>query len=164
MSRPDIRLQDSIVAGLINGVINGLIAHWHFKGVDSVPLSVNAIAHEQTSVWGEAVSLTFGLGIILSLITAKLFVNHLHKARPALQSSFNPSFLRTMLPIAITQCAALFGWFVALAVIWTKYMGEMAVSSFWAAILVGGFAFVITLFIEYRTKQNLIFKKVCLLD
>ncbi|MGL4250538.1 MAG: hypothetical protein ACRCR1_07850 [Aeromonas sp.] len=164
MFKTDIRLQDSIVAGLINGVINGLIAHWHFKDVETVPLSVNAIAHEQTSVWGEAVSLTFGLGIILSLITAKLFVKHLHKAFPALQRSFNPSFLRTMLPIAFTQCASLFGWFVALAVIWTKYMGEMTVSSFWAAILVGGFAFVITLFIEYRTKRNLIIKKVSLLD
>lgn len=164
MSRPDIRLQDSIVAGLINGVINGLIAHWHFKDVETVPLSVNAIAHEQTSVWGEAVSLTFGLGIILSLITAKLFVKHLHKAFPALQSSFNPSFLRTMLPIAVTQCAALFGWFVALAVIWTKYMGELVVPSFWAACLVGGFAFAITLVIEYRTKQSLISKRVSRLD
>ncbi|EAV2981191.1 permease [Citrobacter freundii] len=164
MSRPAIRLQDSIVAGLINGVINGLIAHWHFKDVETVPLSVDAIAHEQTSVWGEAVSLTFGLGIILSLITARLFVKHLHKAFPTLQSSFNPSFFRTMLPIAVTQCAALFGWFVVLAVIWTKYMGSQVIPSFWAAFMVGGFAFAITLIIEYRTKQSLISKKVSLLD
>ncbi|AOV96724.1 permease [Edwardsiella hoshinae] len=164
MSQSAIRLQDSIAAGLINGVINGLIAHWHFKAVAAVPLSLNAIAHEQTSVWGEAISLTFGLGIILSLITAKLFVRHLHKACPAMQNSINPSFWRRMLPIAVTQCAALFGWFVALAVIWTKYMGEILVPSTWAAFLVGGFAFVITLFIEYRTKQSLITKKISLLD
>ncbi|AGH73972.1 hypothetical protein [Edwardsiella piscicida] len=164
MSKSTIRLQDSLAAGLINGVINGAIAHWHFKDVTRVPLSLNAIAHEQTSVWGEAISLTFGLGIILSLITAALFVKHLHKALPAMQNKFNPSFWRTMLPIAITQCAALFGWFVALAVIWTKYMGEIIVPSSWAAFLVGGFAFVITLFIEYRTKQSLITKKISLLD
>ncbi|ACR67298.1 hypothetical protein NT01EI_0038 [Edwardsiella ictaluri 93-146] len=37
-------------------------------------------------------SLTFGLGIILSLITAKRFVRHVHKAFPAMQNRFNPSF------------------------------------------------------------------------
>ncbi|MGL5288395.1 MAG: hypothetical protein ACRC9N_02745, partial [Aeromonas sp.] len=66
MSQPNIRPQDSIVGGLINGIINGLIAHWHFKEYDTIPLSVNSISNTQISVWGEAVSLTFGLGIIIS--------------------------------------------------------------------------------------------------
>lgn len=164
MSTPRIRPQDSIVAGLINGIINGLIAHSHFKHLALIPVSVDSIAHEQTSVWGEAVSLTFGLGIILSLITSKLFIKHLHKATPALQSTFNPAFFRTLAPIAITQSATLFGWFIALAVIWTKYMGEIMVSSNIAAMMVAGFAFIITLFIEYRTKQSLIIKKVSIFE
>ncbi|MGL6147754.1 MAG: permease, partial [Plesiomonas sp.] len=66
--------------------------------------------------------------------------------------------------IAITQSATLFGWFIALAVIWTKYMGEIMVSSNIAAMMVAGFAFIITLFIEYRTKQSLIIKKVSIFE
>ncbi|MGL4351513.1 MAG: permease, partial [Plesiomonas shigelloides] len=61
MSQPSIRPQDSIVAGLINGVINGLIAYWQFKNFDTIPLSVNSISNNEISVWGEAISLTFGL-------------------------------------------------------------------------------------------------------
>jgi len=164
MSKPDVRLQDSIIAGLINSVINALIAYGHFKETDLVPLSVNSIANEQISVWGEAVSLTFGLGVILSLITAKLFIKQLHKTLPATRAKLNPPFWSAILPLAIKQSAVLFGWFVALAVIWTKYMGEVMVTSFMAAMLVGVFAFFITLFIEYRTKQSLIIKKISIFD
>lgn len=164
MTKPTIRPQDSLVAGLINALINGLIAHSHFKALDQVPVSVNSIATNQLSVWGQAVSLTFGLGIILSLITAKLFVRQLHHAFPDRKSDIQSAFWSSLLPIALTQSAALFGWFVALAVIWTKYIGEIMVSPTVAAVLVGAFAFVITLFIEYRTKQSVIVKKVSLFD
>ncbi|MGL4712090.1 MAG: permease [Vibrio ordalii] len=160
MSQPSIRPQDSVVAGLINGVINGLIAYWQFKNFDTIPLSVNSIANNEISVWGEAISLTFGLGIILSLITAKLFIKQLNKTRQTEQFNIKSRLFINLLPAAIIQSAILFGWFITLAVIWTKYMGEVFVSNTLAAMLVGGFAFIITLFIEYRTKQNLIFKKV----
>lgn len=164
MTKPTIRPQDSIAAGLINGIINGGIAYHHFSGLDRVPLSVDSIASGQLSVWGQAVSLTFGLGIILSLITASLFVKQLHKTFPARQEDIRPAFWTRLLPIAIAQSAALFGWFVALAVMWTKYMGEIMVSTTVASVLVGAFAFVITLIIEYRTKHSVIVKTVTLFD
>ncbi|MGL5452536.1 MAG: hypothetical protein ACRDBT_09070 [Aeromonas sp.] len=160
MSQPNIRPQDSIVGGLINGIINGLIAHWHFKEYDTIPLSVNSISNTQISVWGEAVSLTFGLGIIISLIAATLFTKHLHKEMPSTKATFNPRFMRDLIPTALLQSVTLFGWFIALAVMWTKYMGEITVPNHFAAMLVGGFACVITIIIEYKTKQSLIFKKV----
>ncbi|MBL4914905.1 permease [Shewanella schlegeliana] len=159
-----IKLKDSLIGGVINGVINAYIASFHFKGMDSVPMSVNMIMNSKVTVWGQAVSLTFGLGIILSLITSKLFVHQLKKNHPDHAAQLQSGFWSHLLPIALTQAAALFGWFVTLAVIWTKFAGEVTVSTSCAVILVGLFAFVITIAVEVRTKKSIIYKKINLLE
>ncbi|EGR1418300.1 permease [Vibrio cholerae] len=149
---------------MINGAINGYIASYHFKGMDSVPMSLNVITNSEVTVWGQAVSLTFGLGIILSLITSKLFLHQLNKSHPQYVQQLQSGFWSNLVPIAVGQAAALFGWFVALAVIWTKYVGEVSVSSASAVLLVGLFAFIITIAVEVRTKKSIIYKKVNLLE
>ncbi|EEX66520.1 permease [Vibrio cholerae] len=160
----DIKVKDSLVGGVINGAINGYIASYHFKGMDSVPMSLNVITNSEVTVWGQAVSLTFGLGIILSLITSKLFLHQLNKSHPQYVQQLQSGFWSNLVPIAVGQAAALFGWFVALAVIWTKYVGEVSVSSSSAVLLVGLFAFIITIAVEVRTKKSIIYKKVNLLE
>ncbi|EOG7643617.1 permease [Vibrio cholerae] len=160
----DIKLKDSLVGGMINGAINGYIASYHFKGMDSVPMSLNVITNSEVTVWGQAVSLTFGLGIILSLLTSKLFLHQLNKSHPQHVQQLQSGFWSNLVPIAVAQAAALFGWFVALAVIWTKYVGEVSVSSSSAVLLVGLFAFIITIAVEVRTKKSIIYKKVNLLE
>ncbi|CSD65885.1 permease [Vibrio cholerae] len=149
---------------MINGAINGYIASYHFKGMDSVPMSLNVITNSEVTVWGQAVSLTFGLGIILSLLTSKLFLHQLNKSHPQHVQQLQSGFWSNLVPIAVGQAAALFGWFVALAVIWTKYVGEVSVSSASAVLLVGLFAFIITIAVEVRTKKSIIYKKVNLLE
>lgn len=74
-----IKARDSLIAGLINGGINYWIAVNHFDDKSVVPMSVDMISSSQTTVWGQAVSLTFGLGIILSLITSILLIKQLKK-------------------------------------------------------------------------------------
>ncbi|EKF9761068.1 permease [Vibrio cholerae] len=160
----DIKVKDSLVGGVINGAINGYIASYHFKGMDSVPMSLNVITNSEVTVWGQAASLTFGLGIILSLITSKLFLHQLNKSYPQHVQQLQSGFWSNLVPIAVGQAAALFGWFVALAVIWTKYVGEVSVSSSSAVLLVGLFAFIITIVVEVRTKKSIIYKKVNLLE
>ncbi|EGR4215684.1 permease [Vibrio cholerae] len=160
----DIKVKDSLVGGVINGAINGYIASYHFKGMDSVPMSLNVITNSEVTVWGQAVSLTFGLGIILSLITSKLFLHQLNKSHPQHVQQLQRGFWSNLVPIAVGQAAALFGWFVALAVIWSKYVGEVSVSSSSAVLLVGLFAFIITIAVEVRTKKSIIYKKVNLLE
>nr|WP_233353682.1 permease [Vibrio cholerae] len=132
--------------------------------MDSVPMSLNVITNSEVTVWGQAVSLTFGLGIILSLITSKLFLHQLNKSHPQHVQQLQSGFWSNLVPIAVGQAAALFGWFVALAVIWTKYVGEVSVSSSSAVLLVGLFAFIITIAVEVRTKKSIIYKKVNLLE
>ena len=160
----DIKVKDSLVGGGINGAINGYIASYHFKGMDSVPMSLNMITNSEVTVWGQAISLTFGLGIILSLITSKLFIHSLNKSHPQYINQLKSSFWSHLVPIALVQAATLFGWFVTIAVIWTKFVGEILVSSSSAVILVGLFAFIISITVEVRTKKSIIYKKVNLLE
>ncbi|MCU8490669.1 permease [Vibrio vulnificus] len=160
----NIQVKDSFIAGLINGAINGYIASHHFKGMSSVPMSMEMISNSQVTVWGQAISLTFGLGIILSLITSTLFLRQLRISHPQYRQELQRSFWKDLLPIALMQAGALFGWFVALAVIWTKYAGVVMVSPMAAVVLTGLFAFVITIVVEVRTKSSIIYKKVNILE
>ncbi|EGR0752553.1 permease [Vibrio vulnificus] len=160
----NIQVKDSFIAGLINGAINGYIASHHFKGMSSVPMSMEMISNSQVTVWGQAISLTFGLGIILSLITSTLFLRQLRISHPQYRHELQRSFWKDLLPIALMQAGALFGWFVALAVIWTKYAGVVMVSPMAAVVLTGLFAFVITIVVEVRTKSSIIYKKVNILE
>ncbi|EGR0206795.1 permease [Vibrio vulnificus] len=160
----NIQVKDSFIAGLINGAINGYIASHHFKGMSSVPMSMEMISNSQVTVWGQAISLTFGLGIILSLITSTLFLRQLKISHPQYRHELQRSFWKDLLPIALMQAGALFGWFVALAVIWTKYAGVVMVSPMAAVVLTGLFAFVITIVVEVRTKRSIIYKKVNILE
>ncbi|EPW6557439.1 permease [Vibrio vulnificus] len=160
----NIQVKDSLIAGLINGAINGYIASHHFKGMSSVPMSMEMISNSQVTVWGQAISLTFGLGIILSLITSTLFLRQLKISHPQYRHELQRSFWKDLIPIALTQAGALFGWFVALAVIWTKYAGVVMVSPMAAVVLTGLFAFVITIVVEVRTKSSIIYKKVNILE
>ncbi|MCU8560720.1 permease [Vibrio vulnificus] len=160
----NIQVKDSFIAGLINGAINGYIASHHFKGMSSVPMSMEMISNSQVTVWGQAISLTFGLGIILSLITSTLFLRQLKISHPQYRHELQRSFWKHLLPIALMQAGALFGWFVALAVIWTKYAGVVMVSPMAAVVLTGLFAFVITIVVEVRTKSCIIYKKVNILE
>ncbi|ROV57526.1 permease [Vibrio ponticus] len=160
----DVKVKDSLIGGVINGVINACIATLYFKGMETVPMSLNMIANSEVTVWGQAISLTFGLGIILSLITSKLFISKLKHSHPKHINQLQTGFWSHLLPIALKQSAALFGWFVALAVIWTKFVGVVLVSSSSAVVLVGIFAFIITIAVEVRTKKSIIYKKINLLD
>ncbi|POB65968.1 permease [Vibrio vulnificus] len=132
--------------------------------MSSVPMSMEMISNSQVTVWGQAISLTFGLGIILSLITSTLFLRQLKISHPQYRHELQRSFWKDLLPIALMQAGALFGWFVALAVIWTKYAGVVMVSPMAAVVLTGLFAFVITIVVEVRTKSCIIYKKVNILE
>lgn len=127
-------------------------------------MSMEMISNSQVTVWGQAISLTFGLGIILSLITSTLFLRQLRISHPQYRHELQRSFWKDLLPIALMQAGALFGWFVALAVIWTKYAGVVMVSPMAAVVLTGLFAFVITIVVEVRTKSSIIYKKVNILE
>lgn len=72
-----VRARDSLVPALLNGLINGAIAHLSLRSAGSVPLSLDLISTRQNTVWGQGVTLAFALGVILSLVTASALVGGL---------------------------------------------------------------------------------------
>jgi hypothetical protein len=150
-----VRIQDSLIGGAVNGVINGAIAYFTFKGHSAVPLTMDLISSKQHTVWGQGVSLAFALGIILSLITARMFVKHVAKTDAALAARLQRP-MGSLVKVALGNAMALFGWFVALAVLWQRVFGSIEVGPVSATILVGLLAAIITVIVEVRTKRSLL--------
>lgn len=150
-----VHLQDSLIGAAINALINGALAWNTFSAQAAVPLTLDLISTKQHTVWGQGVTLAFALGVILSIICAKIFAHHVAKADPDMGARLRrpwPFLLRLAFGIAI----ALFGWFVALAVLWQRLLGSIEVSPLVGAVLVGLFAAVITIIVEMRTKRALL--------
>jgi hypothetical protein len=150
-----VRAQDALVPGVINAVINGAIAYSGFKAEAAVPLTLDLISAKQHTVWGQGVMLAFVLGVILSIVTAKIFARHLAKTDTALAARVQRP-MSFLLKVAFGNAMALFGWFVALAVLWQRVFGTVEVGPAIAAALVGLLAGVITVIVEVRTKRALL--------
>lgn len=150
-----VRAQDALIPAAINAVINGAIAYSGFKAEPSVPMTLDLISSEQHTVWGQGVTLAFALGIILSIVTAKVFAKHAVKADASLAPLVQRPIFPFILKVAVGNAIALFGWFVALAVLWQRLLGTIQVSPLVAAALVGLLAGVITVIVEVRTKRAL---------
>lgn len=151
-----VRIQDALIPALINAIINGGIAYSGFSKQATVPLTMDLISSKQHTVWGEGVILAFALGVILSIVTAKIFASHAVKADATLAPLVKRPLFPFVFGIALNNGFALFGWFVALAVLWQRLVGSVEVSPVMAASLVGLLAAVITLIVEVRTKRALL--------
>lgn len=151
-----VRAQDALIPAAINALINGAIAYSSFKAEQAIPMTLDLISAEQHTVWGQGVTLAFALGIILSIITAKIFANHAVKADASLAPRVQRPVFPFVFKVALGNAVALFGWFVALAVLWQRVLGSIEVSPVVAAALVGMLAGVITVVVEVRTKRALL--------
>ena len=151
-----VRMQDSLVPAVLNAIINGGIAWAGFKAAEAVPLTLDLISAQQHTVWGQGVTLAFALGVILTLVTSKVFARHVAKSHPALAKRVQRPLFPFVAGVALGNGMALFGWFVALAVIWQRVVGTVEVSPVTASVLVGLLAGVITIAVEMRTKRALL--------
>ncbi len=153
---PDVRWQDSAIPSVLNGLINGAIAWFSFRAQAAVPLSVDLISSQQHTVWGQGTMLAFALGLILTVVTWKVYAMHLAKSHP----EWLPRVRRPLFPdvagIALRNTLMLFGAFVLLAVLWQRLVGSVEVGPGLAAALVGLLASVITAVVEVRTKRELL--------
>lgn len=151
-----IRIQDGLIPAVINAVINGGIAYSGFKAEQAVPLTLDLISGKQHTVFGEGVVLAFALGVILSIVTAKVFAGHAVKADPSLAPLVQRPIFPFVMKIALSNGVALFGWFMALAILWQRVVGTVEVQPVLAAVLVGLLAAIITLIVEVWTKRAML--------
>lgn len=151
-----VTYKDSIVGSLINGVINGGIAWFEFRGAENIPLTLDAISTQEKSVFGQGVTLAIALGIILTIVAWKVFSSGVKKSRPDLLEKLNWRLFPDVSWLAVQNAMTLFGWAVALAVVWQRTLGTVFVTPAAAAALVALFAAAITAIVEVRTKKSLL--------
>jgi hypothetical protein len=151
-----VRFQDSIAPASINGVINGAIAWMSLRSHEQVPVSLDLISTTEHSVWGQGVMLAFFLGLILSVVTAKIFAKHLRAHHPDIAPLADRPVFPDLARIALRNTMVLFGAFVVAAVLWQRLVGTVCVSPVLAALLVAGLAALITILIERWTKLELL--------
>lgn len=153
---PEVRWQDSLIPAAVNALINGAIAWFTFRDAGAIPLSVDLISSDQHTVWGQGTTLAFFLGLILTLVTWKVFGSHVAKTHPQWSAQARRPLFPDVAMIAMRNMLMLFGGFVILAVLWQRILGSIDVSPAMAAALVGLLAALITIVVEVRTKRELL--------
>jgi putative flippase GtrA len=135
----------AMINGLINMVINGMIAWFGARHADSILLTDNQISSTAHTVFSGAVVTAISLAFILSSIA------YLTWKIPG-----KPSYFPTVLLICLRHTIFTFGLVVALAILIQRYAGAVPVSPFLAALITGAIAGVTAGIVTYLTQAELI--------
>lgn len=149
------RVLQSLPGALINGAINGAIAWSAFKGSAQVPLSVDSIGSPGITALGNAATVVFALTFIVTSITFFVFRSGARKAgsAPAVAAL---AYWPRGLGIALRNTLLAFGAFIALAVLWQRFVGTLQVGPLAATLVVAGVAALATAVAEWRTKREML--------
>lgn len=140
-------IKGALMGGLINAVINGLIYWFQVKGQDQVMVTDNSISSTEHTVFAGGVILATSLAFILSSIayfTTKI---------PGKQPYFPGAFL-----LSLKNALFAFGAVTVLGVLIQRTMGTMYVSPMTATLITALLAGVISIAVDYLTKQDIISK------
>jgi hypothetical protein len=121
-----------------------------------VPLSVDSIATPGVTALGNAATMVFALTFILTSVNFFMLRSAARKsglAPPALSAlRYWPDGLR----MALHNTLLAFGGFVALAVMWQRFVGTLVVGPLAATLVVAGVAGLAAAFAEWRTRQEML--------
>lgn len=155
-AHPQVRVRDALIGAVINAAINGAIAHATFGPLGTVPLAQGGLPLGQVSVWGQSLGVVLGLALLMTLLTAPLFVRSVRQQDPALAARMRPGFPR-LLGLALRHMA----W--ACAVVWGagalwNALGPngVAVSAQSASLAVALVAGAAAYWVDLRTKRALL--------
>lgn len=150
------RLADSLPGGLINGAINGAISWSAFKGMEQVPLSMDNIGSPGITALGNAATVAFALTFIITSITFFVFRGAARKADWAPGQLTGLRYWPTGLGIALRNTLLVFGGFIALAVLWQRFVGTLLAGPIVATLAVALVAAVASALAEWRTKREML--------
>jgi hypothetical protein len=150
------RLAESLPGGLINGIINGAIAWSAFEGMARVPLSVDSIASPGITALGNAATVAFALTFIATSITFFVFRCAARRAEGAPPALMALRYWPAGLGIALRNTLLAFGGFVALAVLWQRFIGTLLVGPLVATLVVALVAMAAAALAEWRTKREML--------
>lgn len=138
-------IRGSILTGIINALINGIINWFQVKGEALVRITVDSISNNEHTVMGGAVM----LALILSVIIASI-------AWLTTKAAGKPRFFPVALLLILKNALFLFGLFITLAILWQRFAGSMEVTPAIAAALTGVFAGLVAGVTDYLTKKELL--------
>ncbi|MFB2891781.1 permease [Aerosakkonemataceae cyanobacterium BLCC-F50] len=148
--------KEAIVSGVINAVINGVIAWFMFQGKATVPLTVDTISSHEKTVFSSGVMTAFLLSLILGAIA---FFNFGKKAKSLqlaptelLDRSFFFFGLRTVLFYSLFA----FGTTALVAFFWQKFLGTLLVTPLIAALFLGLIAGIAAWFINAAVMKEML--------
>jgi hypothetical protein len=135
----------AIINGLINMVINGLIAWFGVRHADAVLLTDNQISSTEHTVFSGAVMTAISLAFILSSIAYFTW-----------KIPGKPAYFPKVFLICLRHSIFTFGLVVALAILIQRYAGSVPVSPFMAALITGLIAGITAGTVTYLTQAELI--------
>jgi hypothetical protein len=115
----------AVINGGINAGINGVIQAFLLAGHGPLPLTVDGITNETTTVFGAAVPLAVSLATILTVVT------YLGLKRP------RPPFWPSYVWLTVKHGFFALGLLVTLAVLWQRIFGSIVVPLPAAVVILG---------------------------
>ena len=132
-------LKGAVIAGIINGSINGAIQLFLLQGKAPIALTVNSITNDTTTVLGEAVPLAVTLAMILTVIG---YLTLKQAKRP---------FWPDVVWLTIKHGMFAFGVVVSGAILWQRVMGSVSVSLIGATLVMSVIAGLVAATANYMT-------------
>lgn len=129
----------ALVAGVMNGAINGVIQFFLLRHPASIPLSVNDITNDVQTIFGTAVPLAVSLAMILTI------AGYLTLKGP------KRSFWPDVLWVTVKHGVFAFGAIVSGAFLWQRVMGSVSLSVVGAVIVLSLIAAVVAAVVNYMT-------------
>jgi hypothetical protein len=148
--------KNSRTSGATNGVINGVIGWFMFRGQDTLPLTVDTISTHQETVFSSGVMTAFLLSVILGTIAYFTFrkkASDLPLPSPELLA--RPFFffgLKTVLFYALFA----FGTATLVALFIQRFLGSILVTPLIGAVILGVIAGVAAWFINAAVMRSML--------
>lgn len=140
--------KEAIVSGVINAVINGIIAWFMFQSQVTVPITVDTISAHEKTVFSSGVMTAFLLSLILGSIAFFTFSKKAKSMQLAPAELLNRPFFFFGLRTVLFYSLFAFGTAALVALFWQKFLGTILVVPLIAAIFLGLIAGVAAWFIN----------------
>lgn len=156
MKSENIIIKSAIGTGIANTIINGFITWFTFKGMESVPFSVDKISNNEVTVFGSIFPVIIGLTLILGIITYFTFKKTAVKENLAPLAVINKPFYPHILKFIFGRMFSAIGLIMIIAVFWQRILGTIHVNAISATVIVGIAAGLSSAFIAYTVSKEIL--------
>lgn len=148
--------KDSLVSGVINAIINGMVAWFMFQGKSSLPLTVDSVSSGEKTVFSSGVMTAFILSLIVGTIVFFSFRKKAEKLELSSPELLDRPFFFFGVRVVLFYSLFAFGTTTLVALFLQKFLGIIIVSPLVASILMGIIAGIAAWFINTSVMKALL--------